>query len=99
MCLRPGPSGKEIQKSSTPKNREDSKLADIPDSAFIELQEMTLSKTHKGVHSRPPLRLRSHLGTLALKTEDFSKKKSVVLAKNAKKDLLKPSPGQKTLEK
>ena len=33
---------------------------------------------------------------LALKTEDFSKK-SVVLV-NANMDVLKPSPGQKTLE-
>ena len=41
--------------------------------------------------------IRSRLRTLALKTGDFSKK-SVVLV-NAKMDLLKPSPGQKTLEK
>ena len=39
----------------------------------------------------------THLGTLALKTEDLVKK-SVVLVKR-KMDLLKPSPGQKTLEK
>ena len=43
-------------------------------------------------------RIRSHLGTLALKTEDFSKK-SVSFSKNAEKDLLKPSLGQETLEK
>ena len=42
--------------------------------------------------------VRSHLGTLALKPEDFSKQKSVVLEKRQKVDLLKPSLGQKTLE-
>ena len=41
---------------------------------------------------------RSHAGTLALKTGDFSKKKSVVLVKR-ENGLLKPSAGHKTLEK
>ena len=38
---------------------------------------------------------RSHSGTLALKTEDFSK---TIGSKTQKMDLLKPPPGQKTLE-
>ena len=42
--------------------------------------------------------IRSHLGTLALKTEDFSKKIGR-FSKTQKMDLLKPSLGQKTLEK
>ena len=42
--------------------------------------------------------LRSHLGTLALKTEDFSKKIGR-FSKAQKMDLLTPSLGQKTLEK
>ena len=41
---------------------------------------------------------RSHSGTLALKTGNFSKRNAVVLVKR-KTDLLKPSSGQKTLEK
>ena len=40
---------------------------------------------------------RSHSGTLALKTEEVSKKESVVLV-IAKMDLLKSSLGQKALE-
>ena len=42
--------------------------------------------------------VRSHLGTLALKTGNFSKKVGR-FSKTQKTDLLKPSPGQKTLEK
>ena len=41
-------------------------------------------------------RVRSHSETPALKTEDFSKKLVVLI--NANMNLLKPSPGQKTLE-